>query len=149
MTLPQPPTISRELSVPQVVPSFSKHSLCSNLLGPLGRIEEEHEESPDTDFPGSPEGDASRDSSLTTWCLLDLPDRDTLVPCEPAISAPARVQDISSTTTSRLPRPVFNRLSRTLSSKPQKRTELASITIGKKSTGGHMPAPSRRKIVRA
>ncbi|KAF7304646.1 hypothetical protein MKEN_01178500 [Mycena kentingensis (nom. inval.)] len=60
------PTKSRprphELAVTKVVPSFSKHSLCSNHLGPLGRIEEEREDAtpevpqiPDTEEQDSDE----------------------------------------------------------------------------------------------
>ncbi|KAJ7490050.1 hypothetical protein B0H11DRAFT_2278301 [Mycena galericulata] len=158
---------ARELSASHVVPSFSKHSVCSNLLGPLGRIEEEREEFTATESPSVPEeGNTSQDSSFANWCLLDLPDQDLSFSfCDTVMStpptSPEKAGDDASTTPTKmslLPKPVFKRLSRTSSSKPVKRTEapqIAPLAIRKKSAGGPsttrlpMSVQGKRNIVRA
>ncbi|KAJ7470432.1 hypothetical protein FB451DRAFT_1559723 [Mycena latifolia] len=155
----------RELSVPNVVPSFSKHSLCTSQLGPLGRIEEEREDFVSLDALGEP--DTSQDSNLGNWSMLDFPDHDLSFSfCDTAISTPAttperavaEAEEISTPTKmSRLPKPVLkqlNRMSLTKSGKTEA-PQIAPLAIRKRSTGGpsatRLPVSvqGRRNILRA
>ncbi|KAF7338567.1 hypothetical protein MVEN_02082900 [Mycena venus] len=151
--IPNPRT--RELSVSNVVPSFSKHSLCSNRLGPLGRIEEERE---DFDFvtvddegevgPDLEGGNVSRDLDIgnlsqddSNWCMLEFPDQDlSLSFCETTVWAAEEAADISTPTkTSRLPKPVLKQLNRMSLNKPGKMEgprAIAPLAVRKKSAGG-------------
>ncbi|KAJ7702459.1 hypothetical protein B0H17DRAFT_1004545 [Mycena rosella] len=159
----RPPRL-RELTVANVVPSFSKHSLCTSQLGPLGRIEEEREDFLSTDPPE--EANTSQDSA--NWCMLDFPNHDSDLSfsfCDTAISTPPTTPEkavdeteISPTKTSRLPKPVLKQLNRISLTKPGKRTEAPQITplaVRKRSTG--RPSSTRlpvfvqgkRNIVRA
>ncbi|KAJ7184112.1 hypothetical protein C8R46DRAFT_1343273 [Mycena filopes] len=149
---------ARELSAPNVVPSFSKHSICSNLLGPLGRIEEEREDFVSSEAPDS--GNISQDSN---WSMLDFPDQDLSFSfCDLSVStAPTtpekseeEVQATTPTKTSRLPKPVLKQLNRMSGTKSEP-PKMPPLAIRKLSTGGpsttRLPVSvrGRRNVVRA
>lgn len=144
-----------------VVPSFSKHSLCSNHLGPLGRIEEEREDFvlvdlDDVDVSRDSEGNASGDldsSQDSNWSMLDFPDQDlSLSFCDAAVSTPqttperageeVEVEASTPSKTLRLPKPMLKQLNRMSMTKkvvvPRAPTPLA---VRKKSAGP--PATTR------
>ncbi|KAJ6500347.1 hypothetical protein C8R45DRAFT_977346 [Mycena sanguinolenta] len=143
------PNPTRELSVTNVVPSFSKHSLCSNRLGPLGRIDEEREDPDDEDHSSGSSGNISEDSN---WCMVNFPHQDfSLSFCDASASTqpkkPERVQEdidagIAPSKISRLPKPVLKQLNRMSMNRSKSKVEVprsgatTPLTIQKKSAGG-------------
>ncbi|KAJ7074398.1 hypothetical protein C8F01DRAFT_1361056 [Mycena amicta] len=117
----------RELAVANVVPSFSKHSLCSTYLGPLGRIEEERDEAPTEESAlqlpsGSLENGEGDEES--TWMMVERPD-----------SAPGSPQTLQNVTPSRLPKPVLRRLNRlSLTKSHCESLQVPPLVIRKRST---------------
>ncbi|KAJ6606641.1 hypothetical protein DFH09DRAFT_1353705 [Mycena vulgaris] len=142
----------RELSVANVVPSFSKHSICASHLGPLGRIEEEREDSVTTGASHAPEeANTSQDSSFTNWSMLDFPDLSFSF-CDTAISTPSTTPEkavdeaeISTPTkTSRLPKPVLKQLNRISMTKSGKAPQITPLVIRKRTIGG--PSATRLPV---
>ncbi|KAJ7684797.1 hypothetical protein DFH06DRAFT_1313170 [Mycena polygramma] len=122
--VPTPPSDARPraqaLSVPNVVPSFSKHSICSNRLGPLGRIDEEREDfvAETLDEPEPDDANISRESN---WSMLDFSHQDLSFSfCDTTISTAPTTPEKDETAaeilppspTSRLPKPVLKQLNR-------------------------------------
>ncbi|KAJ6513812.1 hypothetical protein C8R47DRAFT_620384 [Mycena vitilis] len=151
---------TQALSVPNVVPSFSKHSICSNRLGPLGRIDEEREDFL-AEILDEPESDDANTSRESNWSMLDFSDQDLSFSfCDTTISTAPTGKDetaaeiLPPSPTSRLPKPVLKQLNRMSLNKQGKPPQLTTLTIRKKMGGPSatrlpLSVQSRRKPTRS
>ncbi|KAK7023815.1 hypothetical protein R3P38DRAFT_3396274 [Favolaschia claudopus] len=121
------PVRGRDLVVSSVVPSFSKHSICTNRLGPLGRIEEEREDFLCIDAEDvqvgtelqMQKGQVSRGMAVSqesNWCMVEFPEQDLSFSfCDTTMSSPPKIGQANAATptkSSRLPKPVLRKLNR-------------------------------------
>nr|GAT57576.1 predicted protein [Mycena chlorophos] len=124
----------RELAVPNVVPSFSKHSLCSTHLGPLGRIEEERDEvsRKGPEVIGAVDGSEDSDDDADAWSIVERPESSM------QMTTPTK-------SSSRLPKPVLRQLNRlSLTKSPPAESVVAPLVIRKRSGTMSSPSPTPR-----